>query len=239
MTAPKKKTPLTAYYATPEELHRAVSRYFDKLEEGELPTVAGLLLHLDISRTTWAMWGRDPRFAEVVEHGRLRMLHPLEKELISRDKGSMQGLIFSLQNNFGWRTKTEMEIGEETRAAAAMLLPLSQKVLVLQDAAMDFQKALPVHVTVAEDEGEAKPATEIDLKEVAKQIYEATAPLPRKSTHGKPGVDRHAQKREKDEAEQRIKKMEAKAEKERLAAQGIKRPRGRPKKNPDPVEADG
>lgn len=38
----------------------------------------------------------------------------LEEQLLTREKG-VQGIIFNLQNNYGWRQKQEVELGDKTR----------------------------------------------------------------------------------------------------------------------------
>lgn len=35
---------------------------------------------------------------------------------MTREKG-LQGIIFNLQNNYGWRQKQEVELGEKTRSS--------------------------------------------------------------------------------------------------------------------------
>ena len=51
----------------------------------------------------------------------------LEEQLLTREK-NVQGLIFNLQNNYGWREKREVELGGETRrtvAGSAQARPMS------------------------------------------------------------------------------------------------------------------
>ena len=47
---------------------------------------------------------------------RARIEAYLEQELLTREKG-LQGIIFNLQNNYGWRQKQEVELGEKTRSS--------------------------------------------------------------------------------------------------------------------------
>ena len=47
-----------------------------------------------------------------------------------------QGIIFNLQNNYGWRQKQEVELGEQTRkSAAAENLSLQEKLAVIAQVA--------------------------------------------------------------------------------------------------------
>ena len=112
-------------YKTKAAFIRAVSGYFDgitvmaemeifgqivkRLCYTEPPSVSALCLHLGINRRTWANYSdpeKHPEFADVCEEVRLRIEAYLENELISRTKGSLQGLIFDLQNIFcHWRRR--------------------------------------------------------------------------------------------------------------------------------------
>ena len=62
----------------------------------------------------------------------------LEEQLLTREK-NVQGLIFNLQNNYGWREKREVELGGETRrtvadSAQARTLSIAEKMAVLREA---------------------------------------------------------------------------------------------------------
>lgn len=85
------------------------------------PTVGGLCLYLGIDRSTWQNYADrklHPELAEITAYARVRMEAYLEEQLLTREK-NVQGLIFNLQNNYGWREKREVELGGETRRAAA------------------------------------------------------------------------------------------------------------------------
>ena len=63
------------------------------------PGVAGLCLHLGISRDTWARYAKKPAFREIAERARFR----IEDYWVSRlDSKSDRGAKFALSNNFGW-----------------------------------------------------------------------------------------------------------------------------------------
>ena len=81
------------------------------------PTVSGLCLFLNITRRTWENYQKDAELHSITEIARAKMEAYLEEELLSRRKG-IQGVIFNLQNNYGWREKKEIELGQETRNAA-------------------------------------------------------------------------------------------------------------------------
>ena len=88
-----------------------------KLQFAVPPSVSGLCLHLGIDRSTWQNYcdgGLHPEFREVTALTRGRIEAWLEEQLLMREKG-VQGIIFNLQNNYGWRQKQEVELGDKTR----------------------------------------------------------------------------------------------------------------------------
>ena len=117
------------------------------------PTVTGLCLALGISRDTWENYARDeayPGYADVVRDARLRFEAYLEEELLSREKG-VQGIIFNLQNNYGWREKRELELGEATRQAVrTQELTMEEKLALIRRAATDIEDAGEGHEAAPE-----------------------------------------------------------------------------------------
>lgn len=83
---------------------------------------------------------------------RARIEAYLEQELLTREKG-LQGIIFNLQNNYGWRQKQEVELGEKTRSSmGAGELRIADKLALLaeeRDALLETER---------EDDGEEADA---------------------------------------------------------------------------------
>lgn len=80
------------------------------------PTVGGLCEHLGIHRSTWADYcdrEKHPELREVTAWAREVMQHYLESELLGRDGKNLKGVIFSLQNNFGYSEKPKDEPEED------------------------------------------------------------------------------------------------------------------------------
>ena len=104
------------------------------------PTVTGLCLALGISRDTWENYFDEdmyPGYADIVRRAKLRMEAYLEEELLTREK-NVQGLIFNLQNNYGWREKREVELGEATRRAVRTeAMTMEEKLALIREAAAD------------------------------------------------------------------------------------------------------
>lgn len=108
------------------------------------PTISGLCLALGIDRSTWQNYAdpdANPEHAKICEGVRLRIEAYLEEELLTRQK-SVQGIIFNLQNNFGWTEKHDhaqhLELGEETRKVVAQNLTLDEKFALIREAAAEI-----------------------------------------------------------------------------------------------------
>ncbi len=80
------------------------------------PTVSGLCEYLGIHRSTWANYcDKDlhPEFFDTTTRARGRMRAYLEEQLLTRK--DVRGVIFDLQNNYGYSEKREIELGQETK----------------------------------------------------------------------------------------------------------------------------
>lgn len=81
------------------------------------PSICSMCLYLGIDRSTWQNYcdaQLHPELQDITQTARARIEAYLEEQLLTREKG-LQGIIFNLQNNYGWKQKTEMELGEKTR----------------------------------------------------------------------------------------------------------------------------
>lgn len=83
------------------------------------PTVAGLCLHLGISRDTWWRYAKKTGFRDVAEHARLRMEDYWAGKLESK---ANKGAAFALENGFGWKGdwKSRQEVGADGETRKAM-----------------------------------------------------------------------------------------------------------------------
>ena len=104
------------------------------------PTVSGLCLYLGIDRSTWQNYADrrlHPELQEITAYAKMRMETYLEEQLLTREK-NVQGLVFNLQNNYGWREKREVELGGETREAVsagvqAQSMSIAEKMALLTE----------------------------------------------------------------------------------------------------------
>lgn len=85
------------------------------------PTVGGLCEYLGIHRSTWNDYCNPelhPEFSDTTTRARGCMRAYLEQELLTRK--DVKGIIFDLQNNYGYTDRKEIEIGSETKKLMAM-----------------------------------------------------------------------------------------------------------------------
>lgn len=98
------------------------------------PCKSALCMFLGIERSTWQNYadaGLHPELADICEEACARFEAYLEEELLTRQK-SVQGIIFNLQNNYGWKQKQEVELGEDTRRQmAAGSVSLEEKLALI------------------------------------------------------------------------------------------------------------
>lgn len=110
---------------------------------------------LGIDRSTWQNYADPtlhPELADVAAEARARIEAYLEQELLTREKG-LQGIIFNLQNNYGWRQKQEVELGEKTRSSmGAGELRIADKLALLAE------ERDALLMTEREDDGEEADA---------------------------------------------------------------------------------
>ena len=87
------------------------------------PGVAGLCLHLGISRDTWARYAKKTAFREICEGARLRCEQYWAGRL---DSKNANGAKFALANCFGWsgdwRERQEVGVDKPTRDAVKITL---------------------------------------------------------------------------------------------------------------------
>ena len=98
------------------------------------PSITGLCLYLGIDRSTWQNYcdGEEhPEFRSVTALTRQRIEAYLEQELLTREKG-VQGIIFNLQNNYGWKQKQELELGGKTRETMRHAASYHEKLAMLR-----------------------------------------------------------------------------------------------------------
>lgn len=104
------------------------------------PTVGGLCDYLGIHRSTWNDYCNPelhPEFSDTTTRARGSMRAYLETELLTRK--DVKGVIFDLQNNYGYTEKKEIEIGD---AAKRMLALQSMTVEEKEDLIMEVIRDL-------------------------------------------------------------------------------------------------
>ena len=101
------------------------------------PTVGGLCEHLGIHRSTWADYcdaQLHPEFSDTTTHARGRMRAWLEEQ-----RKDVKGIVFDLQNNYGYHDKKEIDLGgRAAKAVTAASMPLEERQSVLEELMREF-----------------------------------------------------------------------------------------------------
>ena len=98
------------------------------------PSITGLCLHLGIDRSTWQNYAdadKHPELTGICQGARTHIEAYLEQELLTREK-SVQGIIFNLQNNYGWKQRQEVELGRDTRESMKHAATYHEKLALLR-----------------------------------------------------------------------------------------------------------
>ena len=75
------------------------------------PTVGALCQHLGIHRSTWAEYcdpEEHPEFSDTTTYAQGRIHAYLERESLTRQGKDLKGVLFNLENNFGYKERLEM-----------------------------------------------------------------------------------------------------------------------------------
>lgn len=99
------------------------------------PTMPALQLAIGVSKASWDNYRKREGFAEVCDEAKLRIEAYLAEQVVTVKNPA--GVQFTLENNYGWRSKREVELGEKTRAAMAQEMTMSEKLAMIREAARD------------------------------------------------------------------------------------------------------
>ena len=110
----KKGRPLK--YRTVQELQNRIDAYFADCDQRMAPyTVTGLAVAVGLTRKGLLEYQGRRHFTNAIEHAKARIEVDYEERLIA-NKGSANGLIFVLKNNYGYQDKIEQEINSTINA---------------------------------------------------------------------------------------------------------------------------
>lgn len=129
-----KKSGRPLLYPDPQELQEKIDEYFETLDQGKNPTVAGLNLFLGFSNRH-GLWeyGRREGFSDIVERAHLRIEAYLENMLVDTRHSNKAGIMFNLKCNFGFKESN--------------MIPLSIHV----DSKVDVKDALELYRDIVSD----------------------------------------------------------------------------------------
>lgn len=159
---------------TAKELEAAVERYFRSISREETldelnandehvtrttwfktPSITALCLFLGVNKSTWSRYADDktnPKHAEICELAKMRVEAYLEELLATKEK-SVQGVIFNLQHNYGWKERHEIDLGDNARAASLTAgMSAAEKIALIREAAELVQEGGAAREDSAADE---------------------------------------------------------------------------------------
>jgi hypothetical protein len=119
------------------------------------PKMTSLFLSLGIDKSTWSRYAdskANPKHAMICEYAKMRCEEYLEDQLITKEKG-VQGVIFNLQHNYGWKERHEIDLGENARAASLTAgMSATEKIALIREAARLVQEGGAAREDGAADE---------------------------------------------------------------------------------------
>ena len=69
------------------------------------PTVGGLSDFLGIHRDTWNAYCNNPEYSDTTTYAQGRIHAYLEREMLTRPGKDLKGVLFNLENNFGYKER--------------------------------------------------------------------------------------------------------------------------------------
>lgn len=103
--AKKNKGGRPSTWTDPKVVEKLIDEYF---KHAKKPTLSGLAVTLDISRSTLYEYEKKDQFSDIIKKARNRIIEIYEELLIHRDQNPT-GVIFALKN-MGWSDKQETEL---------------------------------------------------------------------------------------------------------------------------------
>ena len=110
-TGQKDKQGHTIYKMVP--VCNLLGKPVEKLEYIVPPSKGSLALFLGIHRSTWDNYqdrSRYPELADIVEEANARIQAWNEEQLLTRSGKDIKGIIFNLENNYGYRERLDTQI---------------------------------------------------------------------------------------------------------------------------------
>ena len=80
------------------------------------PEIAALCEFLEIDRSTWANYrdpDKNPEFSEITQQVYERMKAWNERELLTRPGKDIKGIVFNLENNYGYRERHDLDFSSK------------------------------------------------------------------------------------------------------------------------------
>lgn len=101
----------TPLYSSVEKMKEQIDLYFIDCEaRSKPPTVPGLAYFLGFaSRQSLFDYGQKPEFSYTISRAKIRIETARAETLVDPNLKNSNGIKFDLENNFGWKSKSEHE----------------------------------------------------------------------------------------------------------------------------------
>jgi hypothetical protein len=115
-------------FSSPEELDGLIEEFFAQCREDSItPTITGLALALDTTRSTLLNYQREygPEFLNSLKRAKAMVEFAIEQHLLNSK--NQAGAIFNLKNNFGWRDEKAIEHSGELGVRSVSITGIKSK----------------------------------------------------------------------------------------------------------------
>lgn len=89
----------------PQAVVNQLGKQIEVVQYAVPPSVGDLCIFLGIHRSTWSEYCNDEEFSDTTTHARGLMHAYLERESLTRQGKDLKGVLFNLENNYGYSEK--------------------------------------------------------------------------------------------------------------------------------------
>lgn len=148
---------------TPTKLKNSINKYFEWCEEeDEIPSIKGLMIHLEMYRDVFYKYLSYEGYSEIMEHARLIIMNWAEEDVYNT-KGMAAGKLAYMKNVHTWADKIETKNEntnanitlsvEEAKSKIEMLAPKLLELLQSHEVVKQIGKQDVVEAEVIEEKG--------------------------------------------------------------------------------------
>lgn len=92
----------------PQAIMNQLGKQIEVVQYAVPPSVGDLCIFLGIHRSTWNEYCNDEKYSDTTTHARGLMHAYLERESLTRQGKDLKGVLFNLENNYGYSQKVTL-----------------------------------------------------------------------------------------------------------------------------------